>query len=87
MFSKVLSQGKPILEDLLRAPHRPYFLTQRLTLRLADAYDAGHTKNPGLLPTVQGLIFVLVVYRVRGLVARVQGLLSRKRFNYLDILF
>ncbi|CAE7747305.1 unnamed protein product [Symbiodinium pilosum] len=47
---------KPILEDLLRAPHRPYFLTQRLTLRLADAYDAGHTKNVRLVVAVQSYI-------------------------------
>jgi len=44
---------KPILEDLLAAPHRPYFLTQRLTSRLADAYDAGHTKNVRLVVAVQ----------------------------------
>jgi len=51
---------KDQLEALLLAPHRPYFFSERLTLRLSDAYDAGHVKNVRLAVALQANVDRLI---------------------------
>eukprot|EP00913_Durusdinium_trenchii_P013833 g12987.t1 len=46
--------------ELLAAPHRPYFLAQRINKRIADTYDAGATKNVRLVVAMQNQINNLV---------------------------
>ncbi|CAK9006265.1 unnamed protein product [Durusdinium trenchii] len=48
------------LKELLAAPHRPYFLAQRINKRIADTYDAGATKNVRLVVAMQNQINNLV---------------------------
>ncbi|CAJ1328475.1 unnamed protein product [Effrenium voratum] len=48
------------LQGLLRAPHRPFFLSERLSARLADAYDLGFAKNVRLVVAIQRHITNLV---------------------------
>lgn len=57
-FSALLPEK--VLQELLAAPHRPHFLAHHINKRIADAYDAGSTKNVRLVVAMQSLINSLV---------------------------
>lgn len=53
-FASLLSAAE--LDELLAHPHRPYYFAGRITVRLSDAYDAGHVKNVRLVVAMHSIL-------------------------------